>query len=172
MVITYIYYAMITIQEAHTIAADFINQLNAREPVNIDFEINFKVAVGDMMEFTFCYYFDYKYVKLNGQEYELAGAPGFIVSKTDGDAKTISHYELWELKRKEQSMDELCQLLKDIRENKEGLHIIKSRYNLTSQQILLFHKALQTAFIERTTASNILNEILQQIKPGQPAVEL
>src|SRR5581483_8813408 len=100
----YIYYTMITIQEAHTIAANFINQLNAQKPVNIDFEINFKTGVGDMMEFTFCYYFNYKYFQLNGQEYELAGAPGFIVSKTDGHTTTISFVELHELKRKEQSM--------------------------------------------------------------------
>src|SRR5262245_29385027 len=123
-----------TTAEATVIANRFINQLNASwQP-----EPTYKWGVGEMTEFTECYYFAWKFVDLEGEEFTgptIAGPPGFTVSKYDGYARIVSYMEWSELHREEKRMDDLLAMTMNLKENNVGLDLFKSTYKLNTKQL-------------------------------------
>lgn len=60
-------------------------------------------GIHDPIEYLSCFYFDFKILNPDGGKYTgspLGGAPGFIVSKPDGQAQTISWGEMGSLRRR------------------------------------------------------------------------
>lgn len=145
-------------EEAKIIARDFVakeNQLPT-EP------LEFKLGVGEMTEFLRYYYFDFRLLNTGGGEYKgpsMGGAPGFTISKNKKETKTISFGELAKLRMYEKNIDDIYELLLDVKENK-SLHRLKSRFNLTSEQILKIIKELSHHTINRKTALKLISEIV------------
>jgi hypothetical protein len=160
-----------TQQEAHSLATAFVNRLNENRFLQDHHSgaIPFVWSFGDMIEFPSCYYFDWKMLHSNGDEFTeppLAGPPGFIISKPDGNAEIISHVSLIELQLEEKRKDELFVLLTSAKEGDGNLSKIKSTYDLSSKEILLFLKALQQESFDRNTVTDKLHEILKKVKPN------
>jgi hypothetical protein len=153
-----------TSQEALGLAGKFVDSYNGPRSADIDY----KLGIGEMTEFTYSYHFEIIIVHLNGEPYvppPVASSPiGLVISKHDGKAKKTDLYDLHQLKNEERRMDHLFALLTGIRENKGGLDIIKSRYQLSSRELLLFKKELQQAAFNRLTVSDILQELINKIK--------
>jgi hypothetical protein len=158
-----------TIQEAYALANGFVNHLNEKrflQDARPD-AFPFKYSVGEMTEFTSCFYFEWKWLDLQDQELSeppVAGPPGFTVSKADGSATIVSYVEWSGLHREEKRMDDLFTLLTNIKEKVGDLFKIKSTYNLSSTEILHFRKALQQESFDRYTVTGKLQEILKKIK--------
>ncbi|MBO9203621.1 MULTISPECIES: hypothetical protein [Niastella] len=128
-----------------------------------------------MIEFTECYYFDHIYTHADGRDWDVApvasSQTGFVVSKYDGYARTVTRIDLILLKEEERRMDELYELALNVKEKKAGLDIIKSRYGLNTKQLLIFLKVIQKETFDRLTVTAKLEEIIKNIRqhkyPGE-----
>lgn len=152
-----------TAKEIRNIAEAHITGLNESLPPHA----NIKFGFGEMTEFLTCCYFDFRLLDANDQEYKeppVAGAPGFIVSKNDKQAKTISLGELGALKRHEEELTEIYQMLLDVKGRNTSLMKLKSKYNLTSKQLLSVKHLLDNHKIDRNRSEELIAEILKSIQ--------
>ncbi|MBT1696186.1 hypothetical protein KK083_04830 [Fulvivirgaceae bacterium PWU4] len=151
-----------TAEELRTIAEAHVAGLNGSSPPHAQI----KFGIGEMTEFLTCYYFDFRLLDANDQEYKeppVAGAPGFIVSKNDKQAKTISLGDLGALKRREVELTEIYQMLADVKERNTSLMKLKSKYDLTSKQLLCVKRLLDDHEIDRNSSEELITEILKDI---------
>jgi hypothetical protein len=91
-----------TLSEAYIIAENYIKVQN-------EYLAKYYPGCGyikgmhDAIEYISCFYFDFKILNPDGGKYTgspLGGARGFIVSKLDGQAQTISWDEMGRLRRR------------------------------------------------------------------------
>jgi hypothetical protein len=147
--------------DATIIATKFVDWENGERSLCDDY----KHGVGPMTEYSHCYYFDFILLNPDGGNYTglpPVGAPGFVVSKKDGQASMISFGELANLDEEEERLNKEYELLFSIKENKADLTNIKQDYNLTSKQLLLLVRTVQKESFDRLRASEILSEILKK----------
>lgn len=151
-----------TAEELSTIAEAHVAGLNERLPPHAEI----KFGVGKMTEFLTCYYFDFRLLDANDQGYTgppVAGAPGFTVLKSDRQTKTISFGDFWALKRQEDELTEIYQMLVDVKDRDASLMKLKSKYNLTSKQLLKVRHVLDDHQIDRNRSKELIAEILKNI---------
>ena len=83
--------------------------------------------------------------------------------KSDKQAKTISFGDLWALKRQEEELTEIYQTLVDVKDRSTSLMKLKSKYNLTSPQLLNVKHLLDNREIDRNRCKQLIAEILKNI---------
>lgn len=89
-----------TLSEAYIIAENYIKSENERL-AKFSPGCGYIKGITDAIEYISCFYFDFKILNPDGGKYTgspLGGAPGFIVSKLDGQAQTISWGEMGRLR--------------------------------------------------------------------------
>lgn len=158
-----------TAQEARVLAGGFVSQLNEMRFLQgvVPDAAPFNWGFGEMTEFPSCYYFEWKFLDLHGRELSeqpVAGPPGFIISKTNGGGKIVSYGEWHGLIMEEQRKDDLFAFLTNAKEGKGSLFKIKSMYDLSSKEIIIFLKTLQQESFDRDTVTDILQEVLKKTK--------
>jgi hypothetical protein len=149
-------------EEAKMIAGDFVAKEN-------QLLTQFKLGVGEMTEFLRHYYFDFRLLNTDGEEYNgppMGGAPGLIISKSDKQTKTVSFGELAKLRMYEKDIDDIYEVLVDVKEDK-SLHRLKSKFNLTSEQILKIIKELSHHTSNRKTALKLISETVGDLDHSQ-----
>ena len=82
-------------QIAIEIAKEHVDQMN-QESLMIDI-IRWKVSAP--VEFPDCWYFDNEFENLTDDDVNIAGAPGYIITKSDGNVKEIGWQEYQTIRR-------------------------------------------------------------------------
>jgi hypothetical protein len=151
-----------TNEELRALSENFVKSFNERMPRNTEF----KFGIGSLTEFLTCYYFDFRLLNINGEEYQgpaMGGAPGFIITKKDGQPKTISFGDLAVLDRQENEVKEIYKMLLDVKTRDTSLLKLKNKYRLTSGQLLKLKKEFERKEIDRKKSEELIVEIVNNI---------
>ena len=84
----------------YELARQFIESENLKLSPNPAFK--FKYALGEVIEFSDCFYFNFELLNLDGRPCDqtpIGGAPGFIITKHDQEVRLITFGKLADLKQ-------------------------------------------------------------------------
>lgn len=128
----------------------------------------FKLGIGDEEEFTDKYYFDFIWLTLNDQipnEPPVAGgACGLTVDKNDSQVELLTHGGYCVLKDSENKLVEMFQLLIDFKNGKKHLADVKSKFDLSSEQLLELSKLIKNTELIKENMYEIINRLLDKVK--------
>ncbi|MEO1259981.1 MAG: hypothetical protein AAFZ15_14405 [Bacteroidota bacterium] len=128
----------------------------------------FRYGVGEHREFIDKHYFNFIFVTLDGQipdEPPIAGGTvGFTIDKKTKDIRSITHGQLGSLHIQEQEINLVYEKLTALKEKNKSLVWLKSRYGLTSKELLKFKKALKKVDLERKVILNQIADLVKNIK--------
>jgi hypothetical protein len=123
---------------------------------------NFIYGINEMKEYYSCYYFGFKLLDADGSEYTgdpMGGAPGFIVSKEDRKAQTIT-FGMWgKLKATEEELRKLHSNLFEVKKGYEPFDSLKNCYNLNSNQWAIIKKAIDEGPLRKATVISLYEMI-------------
>lgn len=147
--------------EARQIAKQYVSEIGETLP-------GFLFGLGEEEEFIDKYYFDFIRLTLNGdipEEPPLAGgARGLTVTKHDGQVELVSHGEYAALRDRENKLTETFQLLSDFKNGKLRLMDLKTKFDLDSEQLLELSKIIKETELNRETAYEVVNRLLDKVK--------
>lgn len=126
------------------IAANYVESLN-QELENFG-EQQYCYGLGEIIEFSDCFYFDFQILKGKGSNEDpplLAGAPGFIIDKQTKEPKVITHGKLAELDKLNRKKEEVLEILNNVKKGNKPLLEFKRRFELTSSELLELKNELQ-----------------------------
>lgn len=125
----------------------------------------FKYGFANLKEFTSKYYFDFVFKQMNGKipkEPPIAGGScGFTIEKKTLKIKNLTYFELGMLESNEKELNEIYDKIKNIKENKSSLSWLKSKFELSSKQLLEIKKTIENTEFEKETVLEQLNRIIK-----------
>lgn len=117
-----------------------------------------KYQLGDMTEFSDCFFFIHHIDFSNcPEEILLAGAPGFVINKESFEVKTVSHGGLCDLKSRDEEKEAIRQFLESINKDELQLTELKNKFSLDSSELLKLLKLIEN--------NEITNEVLNELHP-------
>lgn len=126
-----------------------------------------KYGYGNMKELTYSFYFDYTFLDINTNDLIeppfAGGATGFLVDKYSRKVSDLGFGEMAELMYQENEINKTFNALMDIKENGGSLNLIKTKYGLSSSQLLELKRYLTGDFFEKEGVLMFIKEIIQQI---------
>ncbi|MCT4640202.1 MAG: hypothetical protein N4A72_21070 [Bacteroidales bacterium] len=124
----------------------------------------FKFRVGEQREFVWKYYYDFVFVALNGkvpEEPPLAGgACGFTIDKGTKEIEMLTFSDLETLKEKEEELTEIYLRVTDIKNESKSFSWLKSKYDLTSKELLRIKKIIMVSEFDRKTIIEEIENII------------
>ncbi len=124
----------------------------------------YKFGFGQAKEFTSKYYFDFIFLTLDGDTPEeppvAGGACGFTIDKKTMKIETLSFADLGLLEQNEKEINDVYYKLKDLKENSKSLNWLKSKYQLSSPELLKIKKVLTKTDIQKEQIIDQLNELI------------
>ena len=143
--------------EIYKIAKEYVDSFGEVYP-------GYKYGYSDLREFSFKYYFDFIFLSIDNQiptePLVAGGACGFIIDKKTKEIEVLTFCDLGELEDSEKELEELYEKLLEIKEESKSLMWLKSKYNLSSHQLLRVKKIIhQTSFIKEKIKEQ-LNELI------------
>ncbi len=144
--------------EAQIIATKFLDEIG-------EVMKGFKYGLNSKFEeFNDVFVFEYIYLKLDGRipkNPPIAGGPrGVCINKKDKKVVFITYGDYFELVQSEKLINETYILFTQFQKNKDNLSYIKSRYNLTSKQLLDLSKLIENETINREQVLEFIERIL------------
>lgn len=140
-------------KEILSIAKSFINRLNEEEHFNKDFKYGLDNFPKEYFE---CWYFDFKIISLRkvNNITKIGGAPGFIISKENREARIIAWWEKCQLEESELRLTELNKVLNQIESENWNLKSIQQLTGMKLNKVFKFKKQFQ--LFDLSTTSNKL----------------
>jgi hypothetical protein len=146
-----------TISEARHIARNYASGLGEALP-------GFKYGIGYEEDFFDKFYFDFIFLDVGGLDAKeppfAGGARGITVDKKTSEVSVMSHGGYAALAHRQNELNQTYELFKGLKENRENLSLIKSKYNLTSKNLLSLLKVLEENSLSK---EKIFEEIAQLI---------
>jgi hypothetical protein len=149
-----------TSKEAKQIAEEYV--LTTGEVIP-----GFRLGIGDQLEFTGKFYFDFIWLTLDGKVPELppiaGGSRGFTVDKKDKKIELTNHVSLGALKHNEIELSKTYQLFVDFKNGKGGLTEIKAKYKLNSEQLLELSKLVSHTELKKDKIYEIVDALVKKV---------
>ena len=149
-----------TITEAQNIANEYLSKLDKPLP-------GFLWGLGVAEEIYNKYYFDLHLIANNKEkqlEAPVGGARGIIVDRNNKEVKIISHGEFASLQRNQRELDSIYNAFTLLKHDRKNLIVIKSKYKLSSVQLLKLIKELNSAELDREEIFNTISELIKKVK--------
>ena len=125
----------------------------------------FKYGFADLKEFTSKYYFNFVFKQMNGEipkEPPVAGGHcGFTIEKRTLKIENLTFADLGILESNERELNEVYDKIKDIKENKSSLSWLKSKFELSSKQLLEIKRTIENTEFKKETILEQLNRIIK-----------
>ena len=145
-------------KEFEKIAQEYIESFGEVMP-------GFKYRIGENKEYVSKHYYDFVFVTLEGKipkEPPIAGgACGFTVDKKTRKIEMLSFGDLGLLEQHEEELNEVYSRLTEIKNDSKSLNWLKSKYNLTSRELLKIKKVLSATELGRARVLEETEEIIK-----------
>lgn len=129
----------------------------------------FKYDFTNRKDFFLKVYFSYTLVKLDGKELDhglaFGGAPGFIIDRRTLKAETISWGDLDLLEARQRELEEMYNGLFDTKSGTSFLLSLKSKYELSSHQLVRLNKMIEHPNLSKLDVIYELDDIVLKNKP-------
>lgn len=149
------------ITEARAIAENYALEIGEIMP-------GFRFGIGEGVEFTDKYYFDFIWLTLDDQIPNdppvAGGALGLTVDKDSKKIKEITHGDYFSLRNKDDELENTYQLILSIKTHRRRLNEVKVKYNLDSKQLLEFYKLIGAIEPNKENIDELVRALLFKVK--------
>ena len=145
-------------KEFEKIAQEYIESFGEVMP-------GFKYRIGENKENVSKHYYGFVFVTLQGKipkEPPIAGGGcGFTIDKKTRKIEILSFGDLGLLEQHEEELNEVYSRLTEIKNDSKSLNWLKSKYNLTSRELLKIKKVLSATKLGRAKVLEETEEIIK-----------
>lgn len=150
-----------TTSEAKRIAFEYADKMGEVLP-------GYKLGIGDHEDFSDRFYFDFVFLTIEGltplESPVAGGARGLTIDKNSKQIKLATHADYSSLLRRQVELHDTYEFLQGLKNGKGSLIAAKEKYNLSSEQLLEFLKALEIEEFSRDDTFKVLTRFLQRSK--------
>lgn len=147
--------------EANEIAEKYTKELGEVLP-------GFIYGINSCEEFLQCYFFDFVFLTLDGKVPEeppvAGGARGISIDKEKKTVEPVTFVGYALLKREDAEVNHLYKMLENVKARSKLLTTLKSKYNLTSDELLRLKKALENTEVKKENAMQLISELIKRVK--------